>query len=172
MNKYRFTARRNRGVMVPKEITERTRTFAADTLAFVGPIKSTDKYASGDIYAKDEDMARALLNAWLRGNYPIHFESITLILKESSRGGGVQISLATFGFPEDAKMAAYQNYLGGGMLGRVGIHCDIRDWPDNPALVAIADQLRRYYHGLTVQDDDEYVPSSYEFNQKLPSAAY
>ncbi|MCP3699494.1 MAG: hypothetical protein GY920_13220, partial [Aliivibrio sp.] len=46
------------------------------------------------------------------------------ILRESisPRGGGVEISLDNFGYPGE-KMTAYQNYLGGGMLGSIGNDC-------------------------------------------------
>ena len=43
----------------------------------------------------------------------INFEEITLRLEVSSRGGGVEIDLSTLGFKNE-RMAAYQNYLGGG----------------------------------------------------------
>ena len=36
----------------------------------------------------------------------------------SPRGGGVEIRLDDWGYPHH-KMTAYQNYLGGGMLGKV-----------------------------------------------------
>ena len=48
----------------------------------------------------------------------IQFSEVTLNLKVSERGGGVEIDLTRFGF-SGQKMSAYQNYLGGGMLGKV-----------------------------------------------------
>ena len=43
----------------------------------------------------------------------------SIIRKEvSPRGGGIEIALKKWGYP-NGKMTAYQNYLGGGMLGRV-----------------------------------------------------
>ena len=38
--------------------------------------------------------------------------------KLSSRGGGIEIDLTPFGF-DGERMTAYQNYLGGGMLGSI-----------------------------------------------------
>lgn len=40
----------------------------------------------------------------------INFEEITLRLDASSRGGGIEISLESLGYPGE-KMSAYQNYL-------------------------------------------------------------
>lgn len=48
----------------------------------------------------------------------IDFEQVTLRKEISSRGGGIEVSLDTLGF-KGVRMTAYQNYLGGGMLGRV-----------------------------------------------------
>ena len=45
----------------------------------------------------------------------------------SHRGGGVELDLTTFGY-EDEFLSAYQNYLGGGMLGCVGNSCTVEDW--------------------------------------------
>jgi len=51
----------------------------------------------------------------------ITFEEITLRLEISSRSGGIEIDLTRKGFPNQ-KMSAYQNYLGGGMLGKVCVN--------------------------------------------------
>ena len=45
----------------------------------------------------------------------------------STRGGGVEIDLTPFGY-KYMKMTAYQNYLGGGMLGSINNDCTLRDW--------------------------------------------
>ena len=55
----------------------------------------------------------------------INFENITLRSELSYRGGGLEISLDTLGFKNE-KMSAYQNYLGGGMLGRVQTNNTLR----------------------------------------------
>jgi|TARA_B100001939_G_scaffold293173_1_gene265655 hypothetical protein len=65
------------------------------------------------------------------------------ILREqyTTRGGGVEISLDSYGYAGE-KMTAYQNYLGGGMLGSVQNDCTIRDWQGNMELVDIAMELK------------------------------
>jgi len=101
----------------------------------------------------------------------INFEEITLRLKVSSRGGGIEVDLTSLGW-DGVGMTAYQNYLGGGMLGAVATDCIISDWYDNKDLSEIADQLREYYHNLTNPDEDSWEGSSYEENQKRSASAY
>ena len=95
------------------------------------------------------------------------------ILRESisPRGGGVEISLDNFGYPGE-KMTAYQNYLGGGMLGSIGNDCTIESWTLDKKLLKIADRLARYYHEQTRHDWDEWEDASFEQNQLRPSSAY
>jgi hypothetical protein len=69
-------------------------------------------------------------------------------------------------------MTAYQNYLGGGMLGRVASDCNIDNWKDNDELVEIAYELRQYFHSVTNPDDSDWDSVSFEQNQKLPTSAY
>ena len=88
----------------------------------------------------------------------------------SRRGGGVEIDLTPFSY-EDEKMTAYQNYLGGGMLGGINNDCTIRDWQGNPELTKIAKNLSMYFHSLT-NPDDEYEGMSFEDRQGLPLNAY
>jgi len=57
----------------------------------------------------------------------IDFNSITLRISVTTRGGGVEINLDSLGYP-NGKMTAYQNYLGGGMLGAVAGDCTVKDW--------------------------------------------
>lgn len=97
------------------------------------------------------------------------------ILREeiSTRGGGVEIDLTDFGF-QGEKMAAYQNYLGGGMLGCVCVNDTLRqpsrpflDEESNAKLDAIGEELKKYYHGRTNPDS-----TSYKQNQEMPASAY
>ena len=44
----------------------------------------------------------------------------------SHRGGGIEITLEPFGFGKKDRLAAYQNYLGGGLLGRICVNDSIR----------------------------------------------
>lgn len=101
----------------------------------------------------------------------INFEEITLRQEISHRGGGIEISLDNFGY-EGEKMTAYQNYLGGGMLGKVDNDCTIKDWQDNEKLQEIAEQLRKYFFNITNPPEEVWEHQSYEINQILPVSAY
>lgn len=98
------------------------------------------------------------------------FEKITIRAKISSRGGGVEIDLTSEGF-EGVKMTAYQNYLGGGMLGKINSDCNKPDWESNGKLVSISDNLKKYFHTLT-NPDGEWESSSFEVNQNRPTSTY
>ena len=100
-----------------------------------------------------------------------HFEKHILRVEASHRGGGVEIDLSGFGY-EDETMVAYQNYLGGGMLGKIVNACSVDGWIHDPKLVDIADDLSRYFHGLTNHDDDEWEDFTYEQNQNMPISNY
>jgi len=68
--------------------------------------------------------------------------------KLTTRGGGIEIDLTEFGY-DDQRMTAYQNYLGGGMLGGISNDCTISDWKDSLHLRHISDMLRvEYAHRL------------------------
>jgi hypothetical protein len=90
-------------------------------------------------------------------------ESAVIRQELSHRGGGIEITLTTFGF-EGEKMTAYQNYLGGGMLGKICNDCTIIEWQCDDDLMMIADELSKYMHELT-NHDDEWESESYEANQ-------
>lgn len=106
----------------------------------------------------------------------IQFSEVTLRQQISSRGGGIEIDLTRFGFKGE-KMSAYQNYLGGGLLGRINANDTIRAY-DKPCtekqaakLDKIAERLKKYFHELT-NPDTEWEGQSFEQNQKMPSSAY
>lgn len=101
-------------------------------------------------------------------------EEFTLRLQTSSRGGGIEIDLGILGFKkyEGHKMTAYQNYLGGGMLGRISNDCTFPAWESNNRLVKVAEQLKQYFHSITNPDEDEWESVSYERNQQLAVSAY
>ena len=101
----------------------------------------------------------------------IKFESITLRLEVIRRGGGIEISLDSQGFTGE-KMTAYQNYLGGGMLGKVASDCTIKDWRTNVQLQEISEQLKQYYFNLTNPDEGNWERQCYEQNQRLSVSAY
>jgi len=111
-------------------------------------------------------------------NMPKKIQLSELVLRKeiSSRGGGIEIDLTRFGF-KNQKMSAYQNYLGGGMLGRVCVNDTIRA---NRVLITekqkikldkIGEELKQYFFGLT-NPDSEFEKQSYEQNQKMPISAY
>ena len=98
----------------------------------------------------------------------------SIIRKEvSPRGGGIEIDLKKWGYP-NGKMTAYQNYLGGGMLGRVDGDCNVPDWKSIDRLNALNEKLKRYYHNLTngFHADCFWSSCSYEDNQKRQASAY
>jgi len=92
-----------------------------------------------------------------------------LILREalSSRGGGIEISLDKLGKKyKGDKMTAYQNYLGGGLLGSVQNDCTIQDWRSDEKLVKTAEELSRYVWAVS---GDE---SEFEQVQDRPASGY
>jgi len=94
----------------------------------------------------------------------------------SHRGGGIEISLKAFGFRADDKMSAYQNYLGGGMLGRIQTNHNmgLRTFTSaqETKIEAISTTLAWYMHSLTNHEDDEWESATFEENQSRPSSAY
>ena len=98
-------------------------------------------------------------------------KNTTLRIQDSNRGGGVEIDLTEWGHPGE-KMTAYQNYLGGGMLGSIGNDSTIRDWRTDSNLLSIADKLSRYFHSLTNHENDEWESATFEQNQNRPERTY
>lgn len=75
----------------------------------------------------------------------------------SHRGGGCELDLTAFGY-EDEFLSAYQNYLGGGLLGGVGNSCTVKDWRKDEKLVKLAGMLRDYFQERMFEYEciDEY----------------
>lgn len=73
------------------------------------------------------------------------------------RGGGCELDLTAYGY-EDEFLSAYQNYLGGGMLGSVGNSCTVEDWRKDEKLVKLAQKLSEYYQDRMYEFEciDEY----------------
>ena len=88
----------------------------------------------------------------------------------STRGGGIEIDLSNLGF-DGEKMSAYQNYLGGGMLGSIANDCTYRNFTNDVLLKDVAKHLSMYFHTLT-NPDCEYEGMSFEGRQNLPLSAY
>lgn len=103
-------------------------------------------------------------------------KSSVLREKISNRGGGIEIDLTPFGFKGE-KMAAYQNYLGGGLLGKIMVNDTIRretlttTEANAKKLDKIGLELKKYFHSLT-NPDTEFEDMSFEQNQKMPISAY
>lgn len=100
----------------------------------------------------------------------IDFEAITLRKEISSRGGGMEIDLTTLGF-KGKGMTAYQNYLGGGMLGKVTADCNVFDWRNNAELNSIAEQLKEHFFYLT-NPEEGFESQAYVVNQHMPVSGY
>jgi hypothetical protein len=106
-------------------------------------------------------------------NYSI--ENNIIRLDASRRGGGIEIDVSEL-FGEGAKMTAYQNYLGGGLLGSV--QSDINFVPSEEQkddVLELAERLKRYFHDITneyASEYDEWNGMSYEKNQSMPTSAY
>jgi hypothetical protein len=97
-----------------------------------------------------------------------------LRLEVGHRGGGVEISLDHF--KHGAKMAAYQNYLCGGMLSSIGVNDTLRQrgrpWLDEATakrLDKVGERLIKAYARLVAPDaTDEDI----ERLQARPLSAY
>lgn len=97
----------------------------------------------------------------------MNIEDLVIRTTLTTRGGGVEIDLSPVGYP-GVKMTAYQNYLGGSLLGKVESACNVA-WTED--LLKISDKVKRYYHMLT-NPDSEWEDIPFELNQSLPTSAY
>ena len=77
----------------------------------------------------------------------------------STRGGGVELDLTAFGH-EDEFLSAYQNYLGGGVLGSIGNSCTVEDWRMDEKLIRLAEKLSECYQER--MEELEYID---EYNE-------
>jgi len=96
----------------------------------------------------------------------MNFEDKVTRMENGIRGGGIEIDLTEFGYPDGEKMSAYQNYLGGGMLGSIQNSCTISNWMNDNKLLKIASELSKYYYSLTGQQTD------YDSLQERSGSAY
>lgn len=99
------------------------------------------------------------------------FENTVLRQGISTRGGGIEILLTKFGYKNE-KMTAYQNYLGGGLLGKVSGDCTVKDWQNDTKLMDLQMELRKYFHSLTNPEEGSWESIDFEQNQNLPVSAY
>lgn len=97
-------------------------------------------------------------------------EEITLRKEVSHRGGGIEIDLCSLGY-SGHKMTAYQNYLGGGMLGSISNDCTVSNWMNVDDLCKIASELAQHFHSLT-NPEGEFEEATFKELQKRPLSAY
>ena len=106
-------------------------------------------------------------------NYSI--EDNIIRIDASRRGGGIEIDVSEL-FGEGCKMTAYQNYLGGGLLG--AIQSDVNFMPSEKQkadVLELSEELKRYFHDITNEEASEYDEwngMSYEQNQSMPTSGY
>ncbi len=116
-------------------------------------------------------------------DYNEYIENNTIRCEASYRGGGIEINCNDL-FPYIAELAgngnycgmtAYQNYLGGGMLGSIqssnNFAEEVRE-EDQSKLTELEKALKVYFHNLTNHEGDEWEEASFEDNQNRPSSAY
>ena len=111
-----------------------------------------------------------------------YIEANTLRLEASRRGGGIEIDATDYlGYNGryDLRMTAYQNYLGGGMLGSIqgDIEGKLRNYPERIQAKALElnDALKQYFYYITneeVQDYDDWAAGSFEAIQNRPASGY
>ena len=98
----------------------------------------------------------------------------------SYRGGGVEIDASDI-FGDDAKMTAYQNYLGGGIAG--SIQSDANFEPTKKQLKQfnqLAEDLKRWFYDQNNGGGDDYMQENvtgaeaggYERLQRMAKSAY
>lgn len=117
--------------------------------------------------------------------YRQYIEDHTLRLEATRRGGGIEIDVDplfadddVFGYP--LRISAYQNYLGGGLLGSIqnSLNFDSSELlasADQKRLLEVCDDLRQYFHDVTNEmagEYDEWAEADYESVQTRPESAY
>lgn len=108
-----------------------------------------------------------------------YIEANTLRLEASHRGGGIEIDASEYLELPNAKLTAYQNYLGGGMTGAV---CADRNFSITSSkkrearTLKLQEALKQYYYNITneiVQDYDDWAASAnFEAQQSRPESGY
>jgi hypothetical protein len=114
-------------------------------------------------------------------DYKKFIEDHTMECDYTRRGGNLKVDVSEL-FPgiDNAVMGAYQNYLGGGMLGAV---CggamftpDQLSKKDQKRFHEILEAIKKYFYFITNEeavDWDEWSKSgSYEEQQRRPASAY
>jgi hypothetical protein len=103
----------------------------------------------------------------------------------SYRGGSLRINAEGL-FPrivdltdEEIVVGAYQNYLGGGIAGKICggwlFDTDLLTSGEKVLFDRVMEQVKKYFFDLNNGGGDDYMQenySSFEHNQKLPASAY
>lgn len=95
----------------------------------------------------------------------------------SRRGGGVEVDVSAL-FPEheNPRVTAYQNYLGGGMLGRIMNDANFEPTENERELFdAVLDATARYFHEVTnaeAEDYDEWAAGTFDEVQSRPTSGF
>lgn len=112
-------------------------------------------------------------------HYIEYIEENTIRLEASRRGGGIEIDASEALGLEDAKMTAYQNYLGGGMLGSIqnSFNFDTSELSKDKQNTAreLAEALTLYFHNITNEEAgayDDWAAGSLEDIQARAGSAY
>lgn len=113
-------------------------------------------------------------------NYKKFIEEHTTELDYTRRGGNLKVNASSlFPYIENATVGAYQNYLGGDMLGAViGVAMFTPNElkrKDKKVFKELLEACKKYFHEVTNEvatDYDEWSTSSYEQNQNRPKSAY
>lgn len=107
-----------------------------------------------------------------------YIKNNTIRLEASHRGGGIEIDAEEFVGLDGAKMTAYQNYLGGGMLGSIQSSKNFTTGKDEKMAERaeiLAEALKKYFHNITNEeagDYDEWNAGEFEAVQNRPESAY
>jgi hypothetical protein len=100
----------------------------------------------------------------------------TIRVQVTHRGGGIEIDLSAWGFRRDARMSAYQNYLGGGMLGSIQTNHNMFrtsfTTTETKKLERLSTQLAMYFHELSNHSEDEWESATFEETQMRSASAY
>ena len=114
-------------------------------------------------------MQKTNLNEYIKNN--------TIRLEASRRGGGIEIDAGDYLKIAGSKISAYQNYLGGGLLGSIQSSRNFTTKDKAKQLKAdnLAEALKKYFHNITNEEAgeyDEWNATKYNQLKNRPTSAY
>lgn len=111
---------------------------------------------------------KEITNEWIEEN--------TIRCEASYRGGGIEIDISDITGVDGCRMVAYQNYLGGGLLGCIqnDYNFNVKELNEDKQkdVETVTEELNRYYHSLTNHEGDEWEETTYDECQNRPKSAY